>query len=194
MSAKNSACALQPLDENDLGELLGMALAMGLKGNGYWAEKADRLARKHWSVLVGYYQRQLLCDVEVAVQLHRQSPATFPLSEPSLWEVFIKDHRPPKAPYTLLYRCDKCEKEGLKLWRRAHGAEDENGHSLLCAKCLCFDKRVTEDGRWDDCGKLNDQVEGWIPAVPVDDAFWGYCSVPSADVLWWKALPTYRMR
>lgn len=179
-----------PLDENELGELLGMALAMGLKGNGYWAEKADRVVRKHWSVLAGYYQRQLLCDVEVAVHLHRQNPSTLPLSEPLLWEVFIKDHRPPKVPYTLRYRCDKCEREGIKLWRGVHGAKDENGHKLLCAKCLCLEK-VGEDGRWEGPYGLSDQVVGWLPAVPVDDTFWGYSSVPSSDVMWWKALPTY---
>ena len=176
-----------PIDENDLGELLGMSLAMGLKGNGYWAEKAERLARKHWGVLAGYYQRQLLCNVEVAVQLHEQNPDSFPLSSLPMWRVFIADHRPPKAPFTICYRCDKCRKEGLKLWRGAHGAEDENGHGLLCAACLCPDKRVGEDGK----RKGSDQVEGWLPAVPVDDTFWGYCSVPSADVMWWKALPTY---
>lgn len=192
MAASIKALPTTPLDENDLGELLGMALAMGLKGNGYWAEKAERLARKHWSVLAGYYQRQLLCDVEAAAQLHRQSPDRFPLSEPSLWEAFIQDHRPPKAPYTVVYRCDKCKKEGLKLWRGVHGVEDGEGHGLLCAACLCPGKKVGDDGRYEGEYGRSDQVAGWLPAVPVDDTYWGYSSVPSADVMWWKALPTYR--
>jgi hypothetical protein len=37
----------------------------------------------------------------------------------------------------------------------------------------------------------SDQIGGCVPAVPCEDAltFWGYTSVPSEGVAWWKRLP-----
>ncbi len=62
--------------------------------------------------------------------------------------------------------------------------------------------RVNEDGLTNDSrgNRLTDQVmyQGsdtafngvvLLPAVPVDDTFWGYTSAPDNDIAWWRALP-----
>ena len=68
-----------------------------------------------------------------------------------------------------------------------------SGQELKCAACLVPGQTVGDDGRaeYGKHGIMTDQVGGWLPACPVGDTFWGYSSVPSADVRWWKALPTY---
>lgn len=98
-----------------------------------------------------------------------------------------------KADFTIDYRCCRCRRGGLKLWRGANGAPNKYGEELLCAECLAPDQTVGSDGKaYDkDYGFATDQVAGWLPAVPVNDTFWSYTSVPPDDVRWWKALPTY---
>lgn len=103
-----------------------------------------------------------------------------------------------KASFTVDYRCGKCHVSGVKLWRGVHGCKSKEGHELLCAYCLAPDVLVSAIGKaaidpCDDAVPMSpsDQVRGWLPAVPVDDTFWGYTSVPAADVSWWRALPTY---
>lgn len=36
------------------------------------------------------------------------------------------------------------------------------------------------------------KMNGKVPAVPVDNTYWGYSSVPSQDLEWWVGLPTYQ--
>jgi hypothetical protein len=98
-----------------------------------------------------------------------------------------------KEPYSTVYACDKCKQSGVKLWRGIHGCADANGYKLLCASCLAPGKQVDDNGKVMDAqlGFQTDQVMGWLPAVPVDDTYWGYTSVPDNDVAWWLALPTY---
>ncbi len=90
------------------------------------------------------------------------------------------------------YRCSKCKAEGLKLWRGVHGATDKDGNVLLCAACLAPGVVVDDQGRYESKYGKTDQVNGWLPAVPIDDTFWGYTSVPEEEVAWWKALSTYK--
>lgn len=93
------------------------------------------------------------------------------------------------------YACGKCAIRGVKLWRLPHRAlSSKHGCHLLCAVCLVPGKVVDSAGRLrseDQEWQGTDQVDGWLPAVPSDDTFWGYSSVPQSEVDWWKALPTY---
>lgn len=181
------------VDEEDLSILIWLAINKGLSSHEYFAAPAIALARKHWGHVEPYYQRKIICDVQVAIQLDGISPAR-KLDGRDKWELFVKDLEPPKAAHTVDYRCHKCRGEGLKLWRPWQGGK-VNGHGLLCAACLAPGEAVDSHGKWDSPGShsvRSDQVNGWLPAVPVDDTFWGYSSVPSADVRWWRELPTVK--
>lgn len=92
------------------------------------------------------------------------------------------------------YRCDKCGTRGVKLWRGIHGCADEHGHKLKCASCLAPEQTIDSEGKGFsqyDARRRTDQVNEWLPAVPVDDTFLGYSSVPQESFDWWKSLPTY---
>ena len=181
---------------DDFGWLVETWVKKLLDYNPYVAEGehgTDARLRKFWPMLEEYYQRHIQCDIEVAIMLDDPPrPNRQPLQNKELWQKFIDDHRPPKSPFTVDYSCSQCKKSGIKLWRKSHTFA--NCIELVCAKCAVPDIEVDEDGRAerDDFGKT-DQIGGWlVPAVPVGDTYWGYTSVPSQDVEWWRKLPTYK--
>lgn len=176
-------------DENCLGHLLGYGVKHGLCNNEYLASTAITCLRQLWPKIEPYFQRRIICDIEVALHMTDLQPLAFEKE----WQALRDELRGPKAPFTVEYRCGKCKAEGLKLWRGVHGCADDDGNELLCAACLAPGIVVGDDGRHEEktYGRT-DQVKGWLPAVPVDDTFWGYTSVPSQDVDWWRALPTYQ--
>jgi hypothetical protein len=184
-------------DRYDVGRLAEMLTRFALREKTPWpVESAIDGLRTVWPTLPESSQRRIICDVEV-------DALRFPEGiNRAAWQAFYTDLRPPKTPFTVDYRCGKCRAEGLKLWRGVHGCADADGVELKCARCLAPDVEVDAQGKadmghcHDGCGHLiskgrSDQIAGWLPAVPTDDTFWGYSSVPSADVEWWQALPTY---
>jgi len=196
--------------QNDFGLLVDSYVRGLLRHNPYVADGphgTDARLREWWPQLEDYWKRQIQTHIEVAIAL--DEPPRYnrePLQNKELWVQFIKDFRPGKSPHTVKYHCHKCKAKNVKLWRGVHGSADENGHELLCATCLAPDTVVDEKGKWqeppykDKDGKVlfdghkTDQVKGWLPAIPVDDTYWGYSSVPSQDVEWWVGLPTYPSR
>lgn len=90
-------------------------------------------------------------------------------------------------------RCDTCGATGCKLWREYQTCADYT--DLFCGACALLSQkkegpidaggyRQTEYGRCDQIGWL-------LPAVPTHDGtFWGYTSVPTEGVKWWRDLPT----
>ena len=188
---------MSTVTQDDLGSMLLATVRYSMRGNGYTVEYVGKLLSRHFLNVSAYEQRQIVNEIEMGVALERK-----PSIEMEDWKKLLEAIRPPKAPFTVDYRCGKCGAEGLKLWRGVHGCKSKEGHELLCAKCLAPDLVVDDQGKApsdpakDANGRLiplqdSDQVAGWLPAVPVDDTFWGYTSVPTADVRWWKALPTY---
>lgn len=176
--------------QDALGRLARIATMSALSDNPWKADNVMPALREMWPDVPDYWRRQILCDVEVALL----RIDTKPLACVEEWRKLLADLTPPKAPFTVTYRCGKCSAEGVKLWRGAHGCKNKDGHELLCARCLAPDVDVDDEGRAPlDLlhGAKTDQVANWLPAVPVGDTFWGYSSVPSADVKWWQALPTY---
>jgi len=106
-----------------------------------------------------------------------------------------------KAPSD--YKCNDCKITNCKLWR-------ESGFPPIALRCVdCAiksqsDPKVTtafskiaatvvinEDGSYmGEYGK-SDQI-GWLmPAIPDEEdiGYWGYSSVPTEGVAWWKKLP-----
>ena len=89
------------------------------------------------------------------------------------------------------YKCSKCGVSGVKLWRESFSFHVE----LVCFKCSGDKRELSADGFVESAyvGVLTDQIAGsLVPAVMVDgqsNVFWGYTSVPDADVLAWRALP-----
>lgn len=166
----------------------------------------DKL-RGWWFSLEEYHQRHIICDIEVAIAMDEPPRYNRQPMDPVnkfMWQKVIKDLRPARSTYTVDYHCHKCKARDLKLWRGVHGCADKDGNELLCAKCLAPDAEVDAQGRWQEppfkdkdgkelcSGMRTDQVKSWLPAVPVGDTHWGYSSVPSQDVEWWRALPTYK--
>lgn len=103
------------------------------------------------------------------------------------------------------YRCSKCSAHGCKLWRQYQTFA--NHVELLCAACAVQNQHRAEehatsvpksvdaidaDGRWENArGSRGDQIGWLVPAVPTEDkTFWGYTSVPSDGIAWWRRLPT----
>lgn len=98
---------------------------------------------------------------------------------------------PPKA-----YRCAACDVHGCKLWRSYAMIAD--CCALTCADCSGKDQQ-SDVSQIDSNGKVPyeyggriDQIGSKLPAVPTEegDTYWGYTSVPSDGVKWWKNLPT----
>lgn len=90
------------------------------------------------------------------------------------------------------YKCGECGATGCKLWREYQTFAPR----LLCAGCAMTDQKKTgsvdADGfRVYEYGRT-DQIGWYVPAVPDEEGigYWGYTSVPSAGVAWWRALPT----
>lgn len=88
----------------------------------------------------------------------------------------------PKWDTTVDYRC-QCGAKGVKLWRHIHGAPD----TLYCRLCA-MSSQVEQIAAYADLPTSSDTIGDLLPAVPVDDTFWGYSSVPQYAVDWWKAL------
>jgi hypothetical protein len=185
-------------EENAIGALAEYAAKYALSANEYVATSAMGYLRNIWPKVANYFKRQIIVTIEVELALDGRGSShnnDYPLPCRAEWENFVKEMRLPKAAFTLDYRCSKCKLDGLKLWRGVHGCVDKDENTLKCAACLVPDTKVGDDGRAQEKGlhgMRTDQVSGWLPAVPVDDTFWGYTSVPSADCEWWRALPTYR--
>lgn len=172
-------------ETEDLGELVWLAVA-GCLEHIHRSPPAERLARHHWDAVAPYWKRRIISDIEIAIMISDRNDPDYPrLPNDDVWKRFVAEMAPPKATYTVLYRCSVCGDEGRKLWRATHVYASEV--TLKCASCLAPDLVVSKDGM---VGRT-DQVNGYVPAVPVEDTFWGYTSAPSVDVRWWKALPTY---
>ena len=93
------------------------------------------------------------------------------------------------------YKCYKCGKHGVKLWRDYQTFLE--GQELLCCVCAAESQQkdissMDNDGRYAPKGTYRIDQIGWlVPAVPKEDGttLWGYTSVPQAGVEWWKILP-----
>lgn len=148
--------------------------------------------REWWPKVEDYYHRMIISNIEVAIML--DGPERYrrePLNNKEMWQKIVKDLRDPRSPFTCKYQCSKCKKEGLKLWRDYQTCADSV--ELECAACLAPNITVGEDGMWEsEHHSQTDQLKGKVPAIPVGDTYWGYTSVPSQDVEWWVALPTYK--
>jgi hypothetical protein len=144
-----------------------------------------------WPKIESYYRRQIISNIEVSIAL--DEPPRYnrrELDNKEMWKKIIKDLREPRSPFTVNYQCSKCKQKGVKLWRDYQTCADYC--ELECATCLAPDIKVDDEGMHEkkDFGR-SDQLNGKVPAIPVDDTYWGYSSVPSQDVEWWKSLSTY---
>ena len=184
--------------KNDFGLLVESYVRKLLQYNPYVAEGpdgTDARLREWWPQLEEYYQRHIQSAIEVAIELDKYPAPSHsdrkPLQNKELWIKFLKDFRPSKSAFTVDYHCSKCKAKGVKLWRQSHTFADYI--ELLCATCLAPDIKVSDKGKAKDesIGFETDQINGRLPAIPVDDTYWGYSSVPSQDVEWWIGLPTY---
>ena len=186
------------VNQQDFGFLVEEFISKCLRpNNNIDTEWLDKRLREWWLMLEEYDQRRIMTSIEVAIMLDEPPRYSREEMEPVrklMWQKFVKDLRPPKHPFTIDYRCGKCHRGSLKLWRGVHGCADDNGNKLLCANCLAPDLTVSQDGRAmnKSLSMETDQINDWLPAIPVGDTFWGYSSVPSQDVEWWRALPTYK--
>lgn len=83
------------------------------------------------------------------------------------------------------YACQRCGAFGCKLWRRYQTVADEA--DLTCLACTEKEQGVKPADRTVDRAAI-----GWrVLAIPTEDGttFWGYTSIPSAGIAWWKRLP-----
>ena len=97
----------------------------------------------------------------------------------------------PKAQKERLV-CGVCKRTGCKMWREYNTCDTD----IFCGACALIDQGeegpIDGDGyRKTDMGKC-DQIGRLVPAVPDLEGlgFWGYTSVPSEAVKWWRSLPT----
>lgn len=102
--------------------------------------------------------------------------------------------RLPKAQRARMV-CGDCGAKNCKMWREYQTFA--NHTKILCGPCALKDQEkegpIDADGKiGSDFGKC-DQIGWLVPAVPDVEGhgFWGYTSVPSDGVGWWKALPSY---
>ena len=98
------------------------------------------------------------------------------------------------------YKCSKCGKSHIKLWREYQTFSPK----LFCAECAAKNQKMTitimrQDGKYHDTQSKDgmgytDQIGWLVPAVPDEEGvgFWGYTSVPPAGVKWWQLLPNGR--
>jgi hypothetical protein len=186
--------------KNDFGLLVESYVRKLLQYNPYVADGpdgTDSRLREWWPQLEEYYQRHIQSAIEVAIEMDKYPAPSHsdrkPLQNKELWLQFLKDFRPAKSEFTIDYHCNKCKTKNVKLWRGVHGCDDDEGNKLLCASCLAPGLKVNEKGKAENesIGFETDQIKDWLPAIPVDDTYWGYTSVPSQDVEWWVGLPTY---
>ncbi len=92
------------------------------------------------------------------------------------------------------YTCCKCQAHGVKLWREYQIFCPK----LLCASCAAADQGkdisgLRPDGKFPSEWGHTDQIGRYVPAVPCEDidGWWGYTSVPSPGVDWWRFLPNF---
>jgi hypothetical protein len=193
------------VDQNEFGILVDTFIRDCLRRNNS-EEWLEPHIRRWWPKVENYYHRSIICSIEVAIALDEPPRySRLPLDNKEMWKRLAKELRDPRSEFTVDYTCDKCNAVGVKLWRGVHGAMDDHGYKLLCAKCVAPGEKVSDDGRCQEPdykskdaygntipGMMTDQIHGWLPAVPVGDTFWGYGSVPSQDIEWWVGLPTYQ--
>lgn len=87
------------------------------------------------------------------------------------------------------YRCDRCGRAGVRLWRPYQSfhvelfcvgcAEESQGKPCLLSVSAMSDDRT-------------DQIGWLVPCVPCEAdrrSAWGYTSVPDDGVRWWNSLP-----
>jgi hypothetical protein len=84
------------------------------------------------------------------------------------------------------YVCSKCGNKDCKLWRPYNTAVFPI--NLFCVICAQKDQDKVLDL------KKSDQIGWLVPAVPHEDTYWGYTSVPQDGVEWWQRLTTYPYR
>jgi hypothetical protein len=187
------------VNKDTFGYLVESFINKALRFNRYEMGWLDKTIREWWPNLEGWYQRHIITAIEVEI-LMNEPPRTSrePLEHIEVWKKLVADLRGPKHPFTIDYLCHKCKTKNVKLWRGVHGCADGDGNELLCATCLAPEITVSDKGKAMTKLSLHvgdeietDQVKGWLPAIPVDDTYWGYSSVPSQDVEWWVTLPTY---
>lgn len=146
--------------------------------------------KRWWPMVEEYYQRHIITAIEVALVLDDPQGRNR-LYDRSVWEKIVKELRPARSAFTVKYVCSKCNQADVKLWRQYQTVKEQI--ELVCASCGRPDIKVDDEGRCENktIGKT-DQIGDWlVPAVPVGDTYWGYTSVPSQDLEWWRALPTY---
>lgn len=104
------------------------------------------------------------------------------------------------------YKCSGCGAHGVKLWRQYQTSV--SALELKCAECGVKDQNqddgqcvprsadaIGDDGRWHGGIAGSTDTIGWlVPAVPSENSFWGYTSVPQEGVDWWRRLPTHKER
>ncbi len=96
------------------------------------------------------------------------------------------------------YKCSKCKVRDCKLWRDY--GYFLNHTKLYCCKCAFTEqdkptKEVDENGKYldEELQMKTDQIGWLVPAVLTGEgSFWGYTSVPTEGVKWWRNLPTYK--
>ena len=90
------------------------------------------------------------------------------------------------------YECKNCGANDCKLWRQSNCFAEQV--ELICWECLEAKGYViplhAEARRSDQIYNPEIESTNYLPAVPdLDGHFWGYSSVPSWWVAWWKSLP-----
>ncbi len=111
------------------------------------------------------------------------------------------------------YTCSVCKAGECKLWRQYNTFA--NHVELMCAFCAGESEEVDVSSinaggmiistLFAGCSNAadfahdpprTDQIGNLVPAAPTEDGttFWGYTSVPSDVVAWWKALPNVGKR
>lgn len=102
------------------------------------------------------------------------------------------------------YKCNNCGIHGCKLWREYQTFNP----CILCANCTIYDQSkpnisslsnrkykiiIDSDGMYtNDYGIKSDAIGWYVPAIPDEEGsgYWGYSSVPTHAISWWKKLPT----
>lgn len=79
------------------------------------------------------------------------------------------------------YVCGACGVKEVKLWRQYL---PRLAVTLRCANCA--------EGKTGSLLNLKeaDTIGDLVPAIPVNDTFWGHAAAPEEGVKWWKSLPT----
>lgn len=83
------------------------------------------------------------------------------------------------------YKCSVCNASDVKLWRQYNTCADYI--ELMCRTCALKVQKETELSLSEFPG--SDAIGWMVPAVPCDDTYWGYTSVPKEGCDWWNALP-----